>query len=35
MGICYECLVVLGGDTVRGCMQVVRDGMDVRRGGKP
>lgn len=35
MGICYECLVVLGGDTVRGCMQVVSDGMDVRRGGKP
>jgi len=35
MGICYECLVVVDGDTVRGCMQVVRDGMDVRRGGKP
>lgn len=34
MGICYECLIVVDGDTVRGCMQVVRDGMDVRRGGK-
>lgn len=34
MGICYECLVRVDGATVRGCMTVVRDGMDVRTGGK-
>ena len=35
MGICYECLVVVDGVTVRGCMTVVRPGMRVERGGKP
>lgn len=34
MGICYECLVVVDGVTVRGCTTVVRDGMRVERGGK-
>ncbi|MBL8755315.1 MAG: (2Fe-2S)-binding protein [Planctomycetes bacterium] len=35
MGICYECLVVVDGVTVRACTTLVRAGMDVRRGGKP
>jgi D-hydroxyproline dehydrogenase subunit gamma len=35
MGICYECLVVADGVTVRACTTVVRDGMRVERGGKP
>lgn len=35
MGICYECLVVIDGATVRGCMMLVHDGMQVERGGKP
>ena len=35
MGICYECLVVVDGVTVRGCTTVVRAGMRVTRGGKP
>lgn len=35
MGICYECLVVVGGATVRSCTTVVQDGMVVTRGGKP
>lgn len=35
MGICYECLVIVDGVTVRGCMTVVRPGMHVERGGKP
>ena len=35
MGICYECLVVVDGVTVRGCMASVRAGMRVERGGKP
>lgn len=35
MGICYDCLVVVNGDTVRACTTPVRDGMTVERGGKP
>ncbi|HZN41778.1 MAG TPA: (2Fe-2S)-binding protein [Planctomycetota bacterium] len=35
MGICYECLVLVDGRTVRACTTVVRDGMRVERGGKP
>jgi len=34
MGICYECLVVVDGETVRSCTTLVRPGMSVRRGGK-
>lgn len=35
MGICYECLVLVDGRTVRACTTVVHDGMRVERGGKP
>lgn len=35
MGICYECLVVVDGVTVRACTTPVADGMRVERGGKP
>ena len=35
MGICYECLVVVDGRTVRACTTIVRDGVRVERGGKP
>ena len=35
MGICYECLVVVDGVTVRACTTLVREGMRVERGGKP
>ncbi len=35
MGICYECLVVIDGVTVRACTTVVRAGMRIERGGKP
>jgi predicted molibdopterin-dependent oxidoreductase YjgC len=35
MGICYECLVVVDGATVRACTTLVRDGMVVARGGRP
>ena len=35
MGICYECLVAVDGDVVRGCTTLVREGMNVRRGGRP
>ena len=35
MGICYECLCVVDGATVRGCTTLVREGMVVQRGGKP
>lgn len=34
MGICYECLVVVDGETVRSCTTLVRPGMSVERGGK-
>lgn len=34
MGICYECLCVVDGDTVRACTTVVRAGMRVERGGR-
>jgi len=34
MGICYECLVVVDGETVRSCTTLVRAGMNVQRGGK-
>jgi D-hydroxyproline dehydrogenase subunit gamma len=35
MGICYECLVVVDGVTVRSCVTLVEPGMQVGRGGKP
>ncbi len=35
MGICYECLVVVEGKTVRACTTIVEPGMNVQRGGKP
>ena len=35
MGICYECLVVVDGATVRSCTTKVREGMCVEPGGKP
>ncbi len=35
MGICYECLVVVDGVTVRACTTLVRAGMHVELGGKP
>ena len=35
MGICYECLVLVDGSTVRACTTVVRAGMRVERGGRP
>jgi D-hydroxyproline dehydrogenase subunit gamma len=35
MGICYECLVVVDGVTVRSCTTLVKPGMQVSRGGKP
>ncbi|MFO1077613.1 MAG: (2Fe-2S)-binding protein [Planctomycetota bacterium] len=35
MGICYECLVVVDGATVRACTTVVSPGMRVEHGGKP
>lgn len=34
MGICYECLVVVDGATVRSCTTLVRPGMAVQRGGR-
>lgn len=33
MGICYECLVIVDGETVRSCTTLVRAGMNVERGG--
>ncbi|MGC6489268.1 MAG: (2Fe-2S)-binding protein [Planctomycetota bacterium] len=33
MGICYECLVVVDGESVRSCTTPVRAGMRVLRGG--
>ena len=35
MGICYECLVVVDGVTVRACTTPVQNGMHVQPGGKP
>jgi predicted molibdopterin-dependent oxidoreductase YjgC len=35
MGVCYECLVVADGATVRACTTLVREGMRVERGGRP
>jgi aerobic-type carbon monoxide dehydrogenase small subunit (CoxS/CutS family) len=35
MGICYECLVVIDGRTVRACTTLVCEGLRVERGGKP
>jgi predicted molibdopterin-dependent oxidoreductase YjgC len=34
MGICYDCLVVVDGVTVRSCTTLVKPGMTVGRGGK-
>ena len=33
MGICYECLVGVDGESVRSCTTSVRAGMQVLRGG--
>lgn len=35
MGICYECLVRVDGDTVRACTTLVQRGMVVECGGRP
>lgn len=35
MGICYECLVRVDGQTVRGCTTLVQDGLVVEPGGRP
>ena len=35
MGICFECLVRVDGEMVRSCLTPLREGMDVRSGGKP
>lgn len=35
MGICYECLVVVDGRTMRSCTTIVQPGMNVQRGGRP
>jgi len=35
MGICFECLVRIDGEVVRSCLTPLREGMDVRSGGKP
>lgn len=32
MGICFECLVQVGGRSVRACMTVVREGLEVTSG---
>jgi predicted molibdopterin-dependent oxidoreductase YjgC len=29
MGVCYDCVVKVNGETVRACMQQVEDGMQV------
>jgi len=34
MGICYECLVVVDGVTMRACTTPVKAGMQVARGGR-
>ena len=34
MGICFECMVVVDGAAVRACLLPVREGMQVRRGGR-
>jgi len=34
MGICYECLVIVDGETVRSCTTMVQPGINVQRGGK-
>ena len=35
MGICYECLVRVGGASVRACTTVVEPGLEVLPGGRP
>ncbi len=35
MGVCYDCLVVVDGVTVRACTTPVCAGMRVERGGRP
>lgn len=35
MGICYECMVVVGGVSMRSCTTLVQPGMEVERGGRP
>ncbi len=35
MGVCYECIVVVGGVSMRSCTTLVQAGMEVERGGKP
>jgi predicted molibdopterin-dependent oxidoreductase YjgC len=33
MGVCYECLVIHEGRTVRSCLLEVQDGMELRSWG--
>ncbi len=35
MGVCFECLVRIDGETVRSCLTPLREDMDVRSGGRP
>ena len=35
MGVCYECLVRIGGASVRACTTVVEPGLAVEPGGRP
>ncbi|MBM4062844.1 MAG: (2Fe-2S)-binding protein [Planctomycetes bacterium] len=35
MGVCYDCLVRVDGETLRACTTLVRAGMLVEPGGKP
>jgi len=35
MGVCFECLVLVDGVSLRACTTVVADGMRVERGGRP
>lgn len=30
MGVCFDCVVKVNGETTRACMRYVEDGMDVR-----
>jgi predicted molibdopterin-dependent oxidoreductase YjgC len=34
MGVCYECLVKVGGVSMRACTTLVKPGMLVERGGR-
>ena len=34
IGVCFDCLVTINGQTVRACVTPVRDGMEVRTLGE-